>query len=167
LLNVIYRTFRCLCSTVMNMAIGVFENVIVANSNSDGTESITPPYDITNDKNTTFFQSIRDLFYITTPQLREEWKTAPQAQAVRDEILLRNRKIRLKRACNKITTAYNLGEWSEVEDDNLVKGISEKGWSNWSLISRDHVPTRSPQQVNTRAHLLLKEYCDKDTASIK
>ena len=85
----------------MNIAIGMIENVIVANSNPDvgGTDAaaITPPYDVTNDKNATFFQNICDLFYITTPQLREEWKTAPQAQAVRDEILLRNEIIRLNR----------------------------------------------------------------------
>ena len=49
-----------------------------------------------------FFHNINDLFYIINPQLREEWKTAPQAQAVRHELLLRNeniRKIRLKRTC--------------------------------------------------------------------
>ena len=86
-----------MCSAVMNIAIGIFENVIVANSNPDvgGTDAITPPYDVTNIKNATFFHNINDLFYITTPWLREEWKTAPQAQAVRDEILLRNEIIRL------------------------------------------------------------------------
>ena len=98
------------------MAIGVFENAIVANSNPDvgGTDAaaITPPYDITNDKNATLFQNIRDLFYITNPQLREEWKTAPQAQTVRDEILIRNEKVCLRRNYlkrNKKTMTFNKG----------------------------------------------------------
>ena len=152
--------FRCLCSNGINMAIGVFENVILANSNPDvdGTDAITPPYDVTNDKNATFFQNIHDLFYIITPQLREDWKTAPQAKIVRGEILLQNEKIRLKR--NTKTTTFNKGSWTEVEDDNLFEGISEKGWSNWTLISRGYVPTRSNAQVATRAHTLLKKYCE-------
>ena len=149
------------------MAIGVFENAIVANSNPDvdGTDAITPPYDITNDKNVTLFQNIRDLFYITNPQLREEWKTAPQAQTVRDEILIRNGKVRLRRNYlkrNKKTMTFNKGRWTDVEDDNLFEGISEKGWSNWILISRDHVPTRSNDQVKGRAHQLWKEYFEED-----
>ena len=141
-----------MCSMGMNMALGQLENVIVANSNSDvgGTDAITPPYDVTNDKNVTFLRDVHDLLTVTTPKLREEWIREPLAKTIRDEVLVRNEKLRVMR--NKKTTTFSSGKWSKVEKDNLEKGIAEKGWSNWSQISAYHVPTRSPVQVRIRAN---------------
>ena len=43
-----------------------------------------------------------------------------------------------------------------MEDDNLVKGIFEEGWSNWALISACHVPTRSNLQIQARVRVLFE-----------
>ena len=112
-----YRMFCCLCmnSGQTNIMNGVMENVIAANSNTsaDGTDVITDPYDVTNKKNVTFLRNVHDLFTVTTPVLKEDWKEAPQGKTVCDEVLLQRDKARITRN-NKTKTFIIIMWWFVV-----------------------------------------------------
>ena len=102
--------FRCLCSSSTNTLIGILEGVIAANSNcSEGTADITAPYDISNQKNTTFLADVTDMLTVIIPALKKDWKEAPTAKIVRaEEIEQRGRKKQSERTVSQVTALFNV-----------------------------------------------------------
>ena len=137
--------FRCLCSSNTNTYIGWFERVIATNSTSSvGTADITAPYDIMNVKNETFLADVTHMLTVIIPALKKEWKEAPTANKVREEEIEHRGRIVLSR--NKSQKTFRLGEWSKKEKEYILKGLSEKGWGQWTLITRHYISTRSNRQ---------------------
>ena len=131
--HIIYRMFRCLCSSNTNTYIGWFERVIATNSASSvGTADITAPYDISNPKNKTFLAAVTAMLTKTIPDLKKDWKEAPTAEIVRDE----ERHYRERIRSNRGKKSYNKG-LSESAVEYL------EGW----MMSAEHIakpyPTRS------------------------
>ena len=131
--HIIYRMFRCLCSSNTNTYIGWFERVIATNSASSvGTADITAPYDMMNVNNKTFLADLIALLTETIPALKKDWKEAPTAEIVRDE----ERHYRERIRSNRGKKSYNKG-LSESAVEYL------EGW----MMSAEHIakpyPTRS------------------------
>ena len=142
--------FRCLCSWSTNTMLGTLEGIIAANSNcSEGTADITAPYDISNPKNTTFLADITNMLTVIIPALKKDWKEAPAAKIVRDEESRRRERFlsnRNKKSQKQSQKTFRSGEWSKKEKEKILKGLSEKGWGLWTLITRHYISTRSNRQ---------------------
>ena len=145
-----YRFFRCLCINSTNTMIGHLERAIEANThNSDDTDGITTPYDVTDPKNIKYLKNVMDLMKKITPAMKNTWKVSATAENVRDEIRKAKDKLYILRNPSKKT--YNSGTWTTLEKKNLMKGLSERGYGEWVLISYYHVKTRVNQQCKERA----------------
>ena len=135
--------------------LGTLEGIIAANSNcSEGTADITAPYDISNQKNTTFLADVTDMLTVIIPALKKEWKEAPTANKVREEEIEYRGRIVLSR--NKSQKTFRLGEWSKKEKEYILKGLSEKGWGQWKMFTRYYISTRSSGQCKRWAEATFK-----------
>ena len=143
-----YRFFRCLCINSTNTMIGHLERAIEANTHnsedSEDTDGITTPYDVTDPKNITYLKNVMDLMKKITPAMKNTWKVSATAENVRDEIRKAKDKADILRNPSKKT--YNSGTWTTLEKKNFKKGLSEEGYGDWLLISHNHVKTRSNKQ---------------------